>query len=164
MWPFNQEPKPGEFDLDRYQLTPEEEREVEIVFKTFLTPDWRRIGKEVHSPEVHRGLVARGLWTCAEQKMIAADYFWRDGGREVFVNQAIQAVKKAYAIHHFPIYLFDLACYEEAIGRPVYAGDAYRAFLEAYSKYELTEFDHLLLRDRDLGEAVRQAQERIAAP
>jgi len=163
MWPFNREPEPGEFDLDHYQITPDEEREIRVVFDTFLTPDWRRIGKEVHTLEVHKGLVAHGLWNYAEQKMVSADFFWRDGSREAFINQAICSIKKAYAIHHLPIYLFDLARYEEAIGRPADAGDAYRAFLEAHTQYELSEFDHLLLRDRDLGEAVQLAKERVAA-
>ena len=160
MWPFNQEPEPGEFDLDRYQLTPDEQREIGIVFDTFLSPDGRRIGKEVHSEEVHRGLIAHGLWNYAEQKMVSADYFWREG-REVYVNQAISSIKKAYAIYHLPIYIFDLARYEETIGRLVAAGDAYRAFLQAHTQCELSEFDHLLLRDRNLGEAVRRARERL---
>jgi hypothetical protein len=162
MWPFNQEPKPGEFDLNRYQLTPDEQREIGIVFDTFCDPDGRRIGKEVHSEEVHRGLIAHGLWNYAEQKMVSADYFWREG-REVHVNQAISSIKKAYAIYHLPIYTFDLARYEETIGRLVAAGDAYRAFLEAHTQYQLSEFDHLLLRDRDLGQAVRNAEERLGA-
>ena len=163
MWPFAHEPEPGEFDLDRYQLTPEEEKAIGIVFKTFLTPDGRRVGEEVHSLEIQKGLIAHGLWNCAQQKMVAADFFRRDGGREVYVKQAIRSIKKAYAIHHLPIYIFDLATYEEAIGRQAAAGDAHRAFLEAHSQYELTGFDHLLLRDRDLCKAVQQAVERTNA-
>jgi len=160
MWPFNQGPKPGEFDLDRYQLSPDEEREVGIAFDTFLDWDGRRMGKEVHSEGVHRGLIAHGLWTCAEQKMVAADFFRREG-REGYVNQAIVSIKKAYAIYHIPIFIFDLATYQEAIGGSDAARDAYRAFLEAHSQHELNEFDHLLLRDRDLGQAVRHARERL---
>lgn len=165
MWPFKREPEPGEFDPRRYQITDEEMSNIRATFDFFVTPEGRRIGTEAHPPEVMRGLVARGLWDFAEQKVESADFISHTANRadkDAILNLAIQAIKKAYAVHHLPIYLSDLARYLEKKGHADFAKDTYRQFLDAQSRYRPLTYDYMFTNDRDVDEAVRAAERKLS--
>lgn len=159
MWPFTKK-EPVSL-LDRFHLTPEEKREVSIIFDSFTTPQGRKIGKEPHSPAVNRGLTAYALWNYAEQKMLAADLDPNSLNRELLIDTAVEAIRKAYQIHHLPIYLFDLAQYLEANGRLTAADTAYRAFLEDQAEYKSGEGDYIFLQHRDIEKSLQDAEESM---
>lgn len=162
MWAMLRKPKPRMVETDNpYNLTAEERHYVASVFKLFTSPEGRHIGQENHPPAIRRGLVALGLWQCAEQKMATAEFYSRSPYREAFAKQAIVTIKKAYAIHQLPIYLFDLACYLKAAENISAARCIYRAFLQAQELYNPGEFDFMFLSDRDIGKAIHQAQEGL---
>ena len=159
MWPFKKQE--AGYSLDRYGLTPEEKREVSVMFDSFTTPEGRKLAELPRSAAVVRGLIAYALWNYAEQSVVTADMSADSLSRETLLNKAIAAVKKAYQIHKLPIYLFDLARYLEANGKLTGADQAYKAFLEDQAEYRPAEGDYMFLYNRDIPKAIVDAKDAL---
>ena len=165
MWPLKHKPEPGEFDPDHYHITDSEKETIAFVFHNFATPDGQHIGMEMHPPPVMRGLVAHGLWRHAEQCVESADYIAHSPNRADFegmMDEAIRAIRKAYAIHHLPIYVYDLASYLRKRGMDGPAREAYGDYLLAQSHYRPVVYDDMFLHERDLDEAIEDTKQQLS--
>jgi tetratricopeptide (TPR) repeat protein len=131
------------------------------MFDTFTTKEGRYLGKEPRTPAVHKAIAAYGLWNMAEQKLLQADSDANSLKRDILLNQAIVAIKKAYLIHNLPIYLFDLGKCLEAAGKLDSADEAFEAFLDEQANYVPGEGDYHFLARRDIDRAIREAKEAL---
>lgn len=165
MWLFKHKDSPQGFNPEHYNITPEEKEAIANAFRNFYSPDGRQIGLEAHPPEVTRGLVAYGLWMFAEQRIEGAEFIMHTPNRiEVgaMMDEAVQAIRKAHAIHRLPIYLYDMARYLQTKGNLRGARDAYRDFLMNQAQYRPLTYDDMFLRHRDIDQAIQDTNEQLA--
>lgn len=151
MWPFRKKVPPLGFYRDRsgalaFNLTPEEQREVDLTMKAFegfvVNPQY--------AEEVRSSITARGLSNYAMSCVLAGQ-----------TEEALAAVTKAYSIFPLPIYLYDGACFLERMGRTREATHLFRKFLANESTFEATPIQRALLQDRDVAEALKDAKTKV---
>ncbi len=164
-WLFKHKESPQGFDPDRYNITADEKESIANAFHNFAGPDGRRIGLEPHPPEVTRGLVAYGLWMFAEQRMDSAEFIVLTPNKleaETVMAEAVQAIRKAHAVHRLPIYLYDMARYLQRKGDLRAARDTYREFLMAQAQYRPLTYDDIILHYRDVDQAIEDTKGQLA--
>jgi len=151
MWPFRKKVNPLGFRRDEsgalaFDLTPEEQREVDQTMKAFEG----YVVNPQYAEEVRCSIIARGLSNYAVSCVLGDQ-----------MEEAFAAVTKAYSIFPVPIYLYDGACFLEKMGRAREAADLYRKFLASESAFEATPIQKALLQDRDIFEAVKDARRKV---
>ena len=81
--------------------------------------------------------------------------------KNVFEKAAASCVK-AYSIYQLPIYLYDLAIINEYSGKPELALDLFKNFLEEHYNYNYDTIANVLLKNRNVDEAVSFAKSRLS--
>ena len=165
MWPFiKKERLPGiKRDLQGkliFELTEEENREVEKVFAMFKRPDGEFVVKKEVADEIEKGMIAMGLFNCAKDQIIQSEFDSNKGKKMEFIDRAIASVAKAYTFCPLPIYMYDMACFMEMNGRNNEARTAFRSFLELQEKFRPSQIQEVLLdsQQRDVDEAIKDAK------
>ena len=78
--------------------------------------------------------------------------------RQKLLEKAIAAITKAYSIYQLPIYLYDFACLMEITGKVNVARKMFKDFLNKQLEFKPNKVDKLLLNQRDIDEAVKDAK------
>jgi len=162
MWPFRKKfdslgfkkDKEGNFTFD---LTEEEQQEVENTFKMFE-------GYKAHPDvveDIQKGATAFALSNYAREQVIMSEIKSQKENREKLLEKAIAAIAKAYSIYQLPIYIYDLACLMEMVGRMDEARHTFRDFLEKQSQFKPKQFDEIFLKQRDINEAIKDAKVKL---
>jgi hypothetical protein len=129
-----------------FELTPEEQREVENTFDTFK-------GDVIHPryvDELRSALIAYSLGNYAASCALMDQ-----------TERAFAALTKAYSFYRLPIYLYGAACFLDKMGRAKDAAVLLRKFLERQSTFQPTALQELILQDRDIPEAVKDAKTKL---
>ena len=137
-----------------FNLTEEEKQEVDSVFGLFK-------GYSVHvdhAETIEKGAIAFGLSIYARRQVILSQTESRKEDRQKLLEQSIAAMVKAYSLRQLPIHLYDLACFVEMLGRVDVARNLFKDFLKRQSEYKPQSIDNAVLSNRDIDEAVRDAQ------
>jgi hypothetical protein len=152
MWPFRKKPKYSHgFYWDDsgepvFEFTEDEQREIESTVDTLkgcvLNPQY--------ADEMQCAWIARGLSNYAVSCALSDQ-----------IEPALSAVTKAYSIYPLPIYLYDSACFLEKMGRSRDAGELFRQFLARQSAFQPNLVQEVMLRDRDISEAIKDAAEKF---
>lgn len=130
-----------------FEFTPEEQREIENTVEALegyvINPQY--------ADEVRCGWIARGLSNYAVSCALSD------------VESALSAALKAYSVYPLPIYLYDSACSFEKMGRASEAADLFRKFLASQTTFQPNPVQEVMLRDRDISEAIKDARGKIHA-
>jgi hypothetical protein len=129
-----------------FELTPEEQREIRSTFDAFK-------GYVIHPR--YLGELRSALTACALGNY-AVSCAWMDQPEGAFA-----ALSKAYSYYRLPIYLYGAACLLDKIGRAKDATELFRKFLERQSTFQPTALQELILQDRDIPEAVKDANTKL---
>lgn len=164
MWPFiKSENLPGIKQESNgeisFTLTDEEDAEIRNHFSALKSASGES-ELYVH-PEAHRAMTAWALIGYSQSQVLLCEN--ADPGivdRSRCIRKALAAAAKAYSLHSLPIYLFDMACLLEMLGNTASAKEAFRTFLTAQSKFQPTDLDTVILRNRNVDEAQEQARRR----
>ena len=165
MWSFNDSfdlLRNGSFDLLGirvekgnfvFDLTQEEQRDVDRVFKQFegyvVHPD--------HAEDIKNSAIAHALSTyayCEETKGLMEE----EQKQNDCLRKATAAIIKAYSIYQLPIYLYVFASYIELLGHEAAAKDMYNKFLKEQSKRKPKKTDEPLLKQFDVDKAIDTAK------
>jgi len=162
MWPFKKKFEAFGIEKDEegnltFNLTEEEAQEVENVSKMFdgyaFNPDY--------NDELQKVIIARGLSNCANSQITLSNMSYNSENRKNFIERAFASTMKAYSYHQLPIYLYDGACLMAMMSNTAEAEDLFRKFLKRQSKFKPNQIDELNLKDRDIDEAIRDAEKHI---
>jgi len=162
MWPFRKKVGLLGFKRDKegnliFDLTEEEQQEVENTFKMFE-------GYSAHPgavDDIQKGTTALALSNYAKEQVVISEMESQKEYREKLLEKAIAATAKAYSIYQLPIYLYDLACFMEMACRVDESKQAFRDFLKKQSEFKPTQLDVLFLRQRDIDEAIKDAKVKV---
>jgi len=162
MWPFRKKGDLFGFKRDKkgnltFRLTDEEQQAVEDAFKMFE-------GYEVRPDaidDLQKATTAFALSNYARKQVIISQIKSQKKDREKLLNKAIGAIAKAYSIYQLPIYIYDLACFMEMVGRMDKARHIFRDFLEKQSQFKPKQLDKSLLEQRDIDEAIKDAKVKV---
>jgi hypothetical protein len=162
MWPFRKKINLLGFKKDKegnltFDLTEEEQQEVENTFKIFE-------GYYVHPDyvdDIQKGTTALALSNYAKEQVVISQMESQKENRKRLLEKAISATTKAYSIYPLPIYLYDLACFLEMVGKTVESKHAFRDFLKKQSEFKFKQLDVLFLKYRDIDEAIEDAKIKV---
>ena len=162
MWPFRKKFYSLGFKRDKdgnltFDLTAEEQQEVENTFKMFE-------GYKAHPDvvdDIQKGTTAFALSNYAKQQIVMSEIESQKENHKKLLEKAIASIAKAYSIYQLPIYIYDLACFMEMVGRMDEARHAFRDFLEKQSQFKPKQLDELFLKQRDIDEAIKDAKVKL---
>ena len=162
MWPFSKKLNLLGFERDKdgnliFNLTEEEQQEVENTFKLFE-------GYKVHPDavdDIQKGTIAFALSNYAKELVVISEMESQRENREKLLDKAMAATAKAYSFYQLPIYLYDLACFMEMGSIIDESKQLFRDFLKKQSNFKPTQLDVLLLRQRDIDEAIKDAKGKV---
>ena len=143
--------KEGNFVFD---LTEEEQQEVEDTFKGF---EGYKFNPAV-ADDIKKGTTAFALSNYATAQVRMSEIESQKEKREKLLEKAIAAIAKAYSIYQLPIYLYDFACLMEMTGKANLARNMFKDFLNKQLEFKPNKVDELLLKQRDIDEAVKDAK------
>ena len=158
MWPFEKKKKKLGFEFKKkgditFELTPEEQAEIEDSFKMFegyyVHPDF--------AENLQRGVTARALAGYASHQVTLSKLTSESTNREDLLDKAISSIAKAYTFHELPIYLYDFACLLEMRDKMDEAKELFKKFLLAQKNYTPNNIDTICLQDQDINEAISDA-------
>ena len=129
-----------------FELTPEEQREVENTFDTFKDD----VIHPRYVDELRSALIAYSLGNYAASCALMDQ-----------TERAFAALTKAYSFYRLPIYLYSAACFLDKMGRAKESAVLLRKFLERQSTFQPTALQELILQDRDIPEAVKDAKTKL---
>jgi len=90
---------------------------------------------------------------------LVRDYLHGEAKGEL--DNAINAISKAYLIHPLPIYLYDLGRFFEYKGNYDAAKQSYIDYIDAEENYKPALLDEMLIRTHDVTFTMSDAKERI---
>lgn len=159
MWPFRKKHDLPGIKRDEkgnlvFELTEEEHKEIEKAFKMFE-------GYMIHTnfvDDIQKATTAFALSSYAKKQVMMSEMESQRENRDKFLEKAIAAITKAYSIYQLPIYIYDLACFVEMAGRIDAARNLFRDFLKKQLNFKLGNIDELLMRQRDIYEAIKDAK------
>lgn len=113
--------------------------------------------------DAHKAFTALALSSYGRSQMRVAEIAGKDtANRDLHLRNALAATSKAYSFHSLPIYMFDIGCILGMLGDTTSAQDAYKLFLESEQKFVPSDEDTVVLKQRDMGAALREARARIS--
>lgn len=165
MWPFTKklnllglgmkQTKEGGFT---FEITEAEQQEIDKLFDLLE-------GYAVHpdfADTLKQGLTARGLANYAADQFTIADLSSQKKNREEHIRRAIASISKAYSIYQLPIYLYDMACFlEMAVNGHHEAMNTFKLFLKRQSEYKPGKLDGIIMQDRDIDYATKDAANKL---
>lgn len=159
MWPFGKKHDLPGFKRDEkgnltFDLTEEEQQEVENTFKMFEGGLFR---SDVAN-DMQNGITAFALSNYVTRQVMMSEMESQKENREKILVKAIAAIVKAYSFYELPIYIYDLACFMEMAGRIDVARDIFRDFLKKQTEFKPGQIDELLLKQRNIDEAIKDAK------
>jgi hypothetical protein len=165
MWPFKQKTTlPG---VERqpngpisFTLTDEEQDEVSSFFRVLNDPNQQETGEMYIHPDAHKAMTALALIGYVKHQVILSETYTDRIDKDLCIRKALAAAMKAHSFHSVPIYMFDMGCIFEILGDTPSAQEAFRSFLELQRVFQPSDVDRIALRERDVGEAIKQAVER----
>jgi hypothetical protein len=162
MWPFRKKAdylgfEENEKGESSFTLTEEEQREVQHAFELF---EGYKINPDV-ADDIQKGTTAMALSDYANEQVLISRMESQKQNRERLLEKAIAATIKAFSIYQLPIYLYDLACFMEMIGKVNESKDVFRSFLEKQSNFKPADLDMLFLKQRDIHESIKDAKMKL---
>lgn len=159
MWLFGKKPDLPGFRRDKegklvFDLTEEEQKEVESIFRMFHGYRFNPI----YADKIQKGTTAFGLsnYAIAQARMSGVEP--EKEKRQKLLKKAIAAITKAYSIYQLPIYLYDFACLTEMTQKADLAKNMFKDFLNKQLEFKPNKVDKLLLNQRDIDEAIKDAK------
>jgi hypothetical protein len=159
MWPFRKKPylpgiKRHKDDSATIELTEEEQHAISVVARAFE-------GYGIHRDcvvDIQNAVTARGLSFYAREQVYMSEMESQKENRIKLLEKALAAIMKIFSFYDLPIYFYDMACLMEMLGRFDLAENGFREFLKRQSKYKPRPADAVLLSDRDIDEAIKDAR------
>lgn len=147
--------KSGDF---RFDLTEEEQRVVKDAFEMFK--DYRVNPK--YSNEIQAFITSYALFNLADSKRVFLNLEPKKK-QESILNELVSYLVKAYSIYQLPIYLYDLACIYEAIGKIDEAKNLFIKFLDDQSNYKPSQIGEDLMKipRRNIKESIKDSEKRL---
>jgi len=139
-----------------FDLTEEEQQEVKSYIEVFEEYKFR--------PDVvdnfQKGIAAFALseYAAGQTVMLEAE---SSENREKLLEKAIAAILKAYSIYSLPVYIFQLACYFQLIGKIDEAREMFKDFLKKQSDFKPGKFDEIFLGRYDIDEIIEIAEANV---
>jgi len=154
MWPFNKKRvDASELGLSvdkegavKFILTDEERAEVDRAWLPFKG----KYANPQYANEMPNAVTSRGLSNYAQDCILNGKF-----------DQAFAAASKAYTFYQLPIYLYDGACAAELMGQKHVAKGLYVTFMAEQAQFQPTAFQQLILMDRDLLTAIKNAEQNL---
>jgi hypothetical protein len=154
MWPFGKKHVDASdlglsVDKDgavKFVLTDEERTEVDRAWMPFKG----KYANPQYAEEMPRAVTSRGLSNYAQDCIVSGK-----------IDQAFAAVTKAYSLYQLPIYLYDGACAAELMGETRVAKGLYLQFLAEQAQFQPTTFQQVILMDRDMLVAIKNAEQKL---
>jgi hypothetical protein len=143
-----------------FELTPEEQREVEYFFK--VAKDEGVAVRNEYAELIEKSMMAFALVGYAKDQVRLAE-ICDATERKGRLYKALAAVAKAGTFHELPIYKFDLACVFEFLGEREIAAECFREFLSRCEKFKPTTVDLSTAKQRDIPLAVTIAERKLSA-
>ncbi len=143
-----------------FDLTAEEQREVEYFFK--VAKDEGIAVRNEYAELIEKSMMAFALVSYAKDQVRLAETCDATEKRDL-LHKALAAVAKAGTVHELPIYEFDLACVFEFLGEREIAAECFREFLSRCEQFKPTVVDVSTARQRDVPLAVKIAERKLSA-
>lgn len=165
MWPFKKKSElPGVEQHPSgevsFTLTDEEQAEVSSFFRAMESGQDEEGTLYIH-PEAHKAMTALALIGYAKQQVMLSGTGVDGVGKDHCNRKALAAAMKAYSFHSVPIYMFDMGCIFDMLGKKTSAAEAFRSFLESQKIFKPSDVDRIALRERDVAEAIRHARTEL---
>jgi hypothetical protein len=165
MWPFKKDWSVPGFKREpdgriSFKLTEDEEAEVRNFFAAVRNPEESDGDWYIH-PEAKRAMTAWALIGYSRSQVSLAEIGAPNANRYEFLQKALAAATKAYSLHPLPIYMFDMGSLFEMLGDRASARDAFENFLDAHCRFNPSDLDSMILKNRDVDAAVREARKSV---
>jgi hypothetical protein len=163
MWPFRKRIhlfslgfQKNESGNVEFELTEEEQKEVEAAFKMLKGV---AILKD-YADAIQKATTARALSQYAMDQISLLDFESDKNIRVQLVEKAVAASFKACNIYPLPIFDYDLARLLAMAGRDDQAKELFHKFLNQQKLLKPNVVDQLLLKERDVEAAIKDAENR----
>ena len=155
MWSFKR--KEGTGTLPVVELSPEEQEEISAMRRSFSQGEGGTFyTKREHVDSFERSIAGLSLMGRAERFLILGC------SRPEYMKKACEAAAKACAIFPISIYFYDFACILDAAGEQSDARKMFAEFLRRFETEELGSVEQIIMRQRDVDEAVARARKELA--
>ena len=169
MWLFGEEINLPGFKKDIqgnliFELTEEEEREVQKQFDLFKRPGEVFVVRKEVVDETNRGITAQALFHYATLQITLSGFDSNKNNSKEFIDKAIASIAKAYSFCPLPIFIYDLAYFMEMNGRAKEAKGVFKSFLDLQNNFKPSQMQAIFLNTmgRDIDEAIKDAKIKLS--